>query len=40
MLRRCPDNTYMREYLLKRPLTSLEDGISKLLEIGLFDYKK
>lgn len=40
MLRRCPDNTYMREYLLKRPLTSLDEGISKLLEIGLFDYKK
>jgi len=40
MLRRCPDNTYMREHLLTRPLTTLEDGISKLLEIGLFDLKR
>lgn len=39
MLRRCPDNSYMREFLLSRPLTTLEDGIEKLLEIGLFDFK-
>ena len=40
MHRRCPDNEFMREHLLKRPLLSLEDGIQKLLEIGLFDMNK
>ncbi|MFO7868164.1 MAG: NAD-dependent epimerase/dehydratase family protein [Bacteroidales bacterium] len=38
MTRRCPDNTRMREVLLKRDLLSLESGIEKLLQIGLFDY--
>lgn len=40
MHRRCPDNTYMKEHLLQRPLISLEDGIVKLLEQGLFDMDK
>jgi UDP-glucuronate decarboxylase len=31
MTRRCPDNSKMKE-LLNRPLTSLEDGIRKLIE--------
>lgn len=37
MHRRCPDNTFMREHLLQRPLIPLEEGIEKLLSIGLFD---
>lgn len=40
MLRRCPDNTYMREELLRRPLITLEEGITKLLDAGLFDFNK
>jgi nucleoside-diphosphate-sugar epimerase len=40
MLRRCPDNTYMREELLQRPLITLEEGITKLLDAGLFDFNK
>ncbi len=40
MLRRCPENTYMRETLLGRPLLTLEEGIERLLKNGLFDYEK
>ncbi len=40
MHRRCPDNTYMKEQLLKRELISLEEGIQKLLHVGLFDNTK
>jgi len=39
MLRRCPENTYMKNELLARPLITLEEGIQKLLETGLFDNK-
>src|SRR5690606_35227092 len=34
MHRRCPDNTYMKEQLLKRELIPLEEGIQKLLHVG------
>lgn len=37
MSRRCPENTFMRETLLYRPLIELEEGIERLLAIGLFD---
>ena len=37
MTRRCPENTFMRETLLCRPLIELEEGIERLLKIGLFD---
>ncbi|MDR0941579.1 MAG: NAD-dependent epimerase/dehydratase family protein [Bacteroidales bacterium] len=37
MSRRCPENTFMRETLLHRPLIELEEGIERLLTIGLFD---
>lgn len=37
MSRRCPENTFMRKTLLQRPLLELENGIEKLLAIGLFD---
>lgn len=37
MHRRCPENTFMREKLLRRELISLEEGIEKLLSVGLFD---
>lgn len=40
MKRRCPDNTYMKEHLLQRPLVSLEEGIEKMLAQGLFDMQK
>ncbi|MDR2962623.1 MAG: NAD-dependent epimerase/dehydratase family protein [Bacteroidales bacterium] len=37
MSRRCPENTFMREVLLGRPPVELEQGIERLLKIGLFD---
>lgn len=37
MKRRCPDNTVMREELLRREPVSLEEGIKKILEKGLFE---
>jgi len=37
MTRRCPENTFMRETLLRRPLIELEEGIERLLAVGLFD---
>ncbi len=37
MTRRCPENTFMRETLLRRPLVKLEEGIERLLATGLFD---
>ncbi|MCQ2959124.1 MAG: NAD-dependent epimerase/dehydratase family protein [Bacteroidales bacterium] len=40
MKRRCPDNNFMKTELLKRPLTTLEEGIDKMLAEGLFDMKK
>lgn len=40
MKRRCPDNTFMCTELLQRPLTTLEDGIDKMLSQVLFDMNK
>lgn len=40
MKRRCPDNEYMKTILLERPLTTLEDGIDKMIEQGLFDMSR
>lgn len=40
MKRRCPDNEFMKTRLLNRPLTTLEEGIDKMLAEGLFDMKK
>ncbi len=37
MTRRCPDNSAMLN-VVKRPLISLEDGIRKMIEAGVFDY--
>ncbi|MDR1761620.1 MAG: NAD-dependent epimerase/dehydratase family protein, partial [Bacteroidales bacterium] len=39
MTRRCPENSFMRNVLLTHPLIELEDGIERLLTIGLFDNK-
>jgi len=36
MKRRCPDNTMMKK-IINRPLLSLEDGINKILNEGLFE---
>ncbi|MBP5371067.1 MAG: NAD-dependent epimerase/dehydratase family protein [Bacteroidales bacterium] len=40
MKRRCPDNDFMKTKLLGRPLTTLEEGIDKMLAEGLFDMKR
>ena len=40
MKRRCPDNEFMKKTLLNRPLTSLEEGLDKMLKVGLFDMNK
>lgn len=37
MTRRCPDNSTMKQVLLKRDLVPLEVGIKKILEKGLFE---
>ncbi|MEA1875015.1 MAG: NAD-dependent epimerase/dehydratase family protein, partial [Bacteroidota bacterium] len=36
MKRRCPDNSIMKK-IINRPLISLEDGINKILNEGLFE---
>lgn len=38
MTRRCPENSSMVE-VLDRPLISLEEGLNRILEEGLFEYK-
>ena len=38
MSRRCPDNKMMRE-ILDRDLMSLEDGINRILKLGLFELR-
>ena len=37
MKRRCPDNEDMKK-ILQRPLISIDDGIKKIVEEGLFEY--
>ena len=40
MKRRCPENSFMRTQLLNRPLTTLDEGIDKMLAQGLFDMNR
>jgi UDP-glucose 4-epimerase len=38
MMRRKPDNSDMKK-MLERKLLSIDDGIKKILEVGLFEMK-
>lgn len=37
MTRRCPDNSTMKDELLQRDLVSLEEGIKRIIDNGLFE---
>ncbi len=39
MLRRCPDNSLMKK-VINRELLPIDDGLKKLLKLGLFELKK
>lgn len=37
MTRRCPDNSVMRDVLLQRDLLSIDEGVAKIIDAGLFE---